>query len=372
VFSWPPGIPKASVVDPESSPPGTATSANWFSGPVDLGWPPQISLDSEEVELDVGNEPTSVEEDSLVDVTVPPSFQTVACSVAPEDISELLHEVPSTQPRRRQTSESQEQPPELLGPKDAEVEVVMLTPLCQQPPPRPWLQAGVLPSFGESGTMPGHPAHQPARIMGYRYRTRAAPSPCTLVETAQSPPVAQYRVPMPPLQASPLASSRPPILDIKEPLNSLLWTGQFEQKEAEAAAQAAAPTDILLESSMDGRQHPLTSPSTSVLHCGVGCVPRSVQYLSWTVTAHCPVALAGQLTCYGKPPNISRRPCLCERPSSSLPSKLVHLQSSCLPSEIHIVLSCQDSLLTCLDTCKLYLFSQTTAILHFINICNIS
>jgi len=39
VFSWPLGFPKASVVDPESSRPGTATSANWFSGPDDLGWP---------------------------------------------------------------------------------------------------------------------------------------------------------------------------------------------------------------------------------------------------------------------------------------------------------------------------------------------
>jgi len=101
--------------------------------------PPQISLDSEEVELDAGDEPTSVEEDSLVDVTVPPSFQMVACSVALEDISELLHEVPSTQPRCRRTSESQEQPAELLRPKDAEVEVVLPTPLCQQPLPCPWL-----------------------------------------------------------------------------------------------------------------------------------------------------------------------------------------------------------------------------------------
>jgi len=61
-----------------------------------------------------------------------------------------------------------------------------------------------------------------------------------------------------------------------------------------------------------------------------------------------------------------------ERPSSPLPSKLVHLQSSCLPLEIHIVPPCQDSVLPCLDTCKLHLSSQTIAIFHFINICNIS
>jgi len=151
VFSWPPGFLKMGVVDPESSWPGTATSADWFSGLDDLSWPPQISLDSEKVELDAGDEPTSVEEDSFVDVTVPPLFQTVACSIVLEDISELLREVPSTQSRRRRTSESQEQPPELLGSKDAEVEVLLPTPLCQQPPPRPWLQAEVLSSFGESG-----------------------------------------------------------------------------------------------------------------------------------------------------------------------------------------------------------------------------
>jgi len=167
MFNRPPGFPKAGVVDPGSSWPITATSADWFSGPDDLSWPPQISLDSEEVELGAGDEPTSVEEDLLVDVTVPPSFQTVACSVALEDISELLHQVPSMQPRRRRTSGSQEQPPELLRPKDAEVDVVLPTPLCQQPPPRPWLQAEVLLSFGESGG----PclvalAHQTARIMG--------------------------------------------------------------------------------------------------------------------------------------------------------------------------------------------------------------
>jgi len=182
------------VVDPESSRPGTATSSDWFSGPDDRSWPPQISLDSKEVELDDGDKPTSVEEDSLVDITVPPSFQTVACSVALEDISKLLLEVPSSQPRRRRTCESQEQPPELLGPKDAEVEVVL-------PPPCPWLQAEVLSSFGEFGGTNGPclvaPAHQLARIMGYR--TPAAPSPCTSVDMVQSPPVAQYRVPTPPL-----------------------------------------------------------------------------------------------------------------------------------------------------------------------------
>ena len=121
------------------------------------------------------------------------------------------------------------------------------SPLCQQPPPRHWLQADVLPSFGESeGPCLVAPSHQPARIMGYR--TAAAPSPCTLVETALSPLVSQYRVLMPPLYASPLGSSSPPVFDIKKPLNSLLWAERVQQKEAEAAAQATAPADVLLES----------------------------------------------------------------------------------------------------------------------------
>jgi len=45
-------------------------------------------------------------------------------------------------------------------------------------------------------------------------------------------------------------------LDIKEPLNLLLWAEQVEQKEAEAAAQAIAPADILPESLMDGQMLP--------------------------------------------------------------------------------------------------------------------
>ena len=173
--------------------------------------------------------------------------------------------------------------------------------------------------------MPGCPCSPTGTHQGYRYLTRAASSPCTLVETAQSPPVAQYRVPTPPLQASPLVSSSPPVLDIKEPLNLLLWMGRFEQKAAEAAAQAAAPTDILPGSSTDGQMLPSThADQPANLHPA-----RSVQYPSWTVTAHCPVTLAGQLTCYGQASkHIKKIMSLLEWPSSPLPSKLVHLQSS--------------------------------------------
>jgi len=65
MFSRPPGFPKVGVVDPECSRPGTPTSADWFSGPDDRGWPPQMSLDSEEVELDDGNKPRPCEQTHL-------------------------------------------------------------------------------------------------------------------------------------------------------------------------------------------------------------------------------------------------------------------------------------------------------------------
>ena len=117
----------------------------------------------------------------------------MACSVALEDICKLLREVLSTQPLRRRTSESQEQPPELPGPKDAEVEVVLPTPLCQQPPPRPWLQAEVLPSFGESGDHAWSPMltnrHASWGIVPQRLHRPAFDGDGA---------VAQYRVPTPP------------------------------------------------------------------------------------------------------------------------------------------------------------------------------
>ena len=69
------------------------------SGPDDLGWPPQIILDAEEAMPDADVEPTSGKENSNTDVAVAPSFETVACSMALEDISQLPREVPSTQPR---------------------------------------------------------------------------------------------------------------------------------------------------------------------------------------------------------------------------------------------------------------------------------
>jgi len=54
-------------------------------------------------------------------------------------------------------------------------------------------------------------------------------------------------------------------LDVKEPLNSLLWVEQVEQKEAEAAAQATAPADVLPESLMDGQMLPST-PADQPIH----------------------------------------------------------------------------------------------------------
>jgi len=87
------------------------------------------------------------------------------------------------------------------------------------------------------------------------------------METVQSPPVAQYHVQTPPLWANLLWSSSPPVLDIKEPLNSLLWAERVEQKEAEAAAHATAPADVLPESSIDGQMLPSTPADQRVDLC---------------------------------------------------------------------------------------------------------
>jgi len=160
------------VVNPESSWPGTATSVDWFSGPDDLSWPPRISLDSEEVELDAGDEPTSVEEDSLVDVTVPPSFQMVACSVALEDISKLLLEVPSTQPRRRRTVSLRSSLLSSWGPRTQRSRLCCqhccasshhLDPGCRQKCCRP------LVSLGDQWTMPGRPCSPTGTHHGVSY-----------------------------------------------------------------------------------------------------------------------------------------------------------------------------------------------------------
>jgi len=118
------------------------------------------------------------------------------------------------QPQRQSTPEPQEQSPELLGSIDAEVEVVLPTLLCQQTPPRPWLQVEVPPLFGESGRPRlVTPAHQAVHLTGYH--TLAAPLPSTSVETAQSPAVVQYNVPSP-LQ-------EPSLLDLEGLPSSLSW-----------------------------------------------------------------------------------------------------------------------------------------------------
>jgi len=129
--------------------------------------------------------------------------------------------------------------------------------------------------------MPGRPCSPNGTHHGYR--TPAAPSPCTSVETEQSPPVAQYRVPTPPLWANPLWSSSPPILDMKEPLNLLLLAERVEQKEAEAAALATAPADVLPESSIDGQMLPSTPADHPIDLCPA--------LRGWTCPRQCAVSV---------------------------------------------------------------------------------
>ena len=136
-------------------------------------------------------------------------------------------------------------------------------------------------SLGTNGPCLVAPAHQLARIMGYR--TPAAPLPCTLVEMVQSHPVARYHVPTPPLWANPLWCSSPPVLDIKEPLNSLLWAERVEKKEAEAAAHATAPADVLPESSIDG-QTLLSTPADQL-------IDLCLALRGWTCPRQCAVSV---------------------------------------------------------------------------------
>ena len=59
----------------------------------------------------------------------------------------------------------------------------------------------------------------------------------------------------------------PRALDINEPLNSLLWAERVEQKEAEAAARATAPADVLPVSSIDGQMLPSTPADQPIDLC---------------------------------------------------------------------------------------------------------
>jgi len=86
--------------------------------------------------------------------------------MALEDISQLLRKVPSTQPRRRSTPESQQQPPELLGPIDAEVEVELPAPLCLQLAHVPGCRSRCHPDLSGKRTTLG----RPCRISGAPHR----------------------------------------------------------------------------------------------------------------------------------------------------------------------------------------------------------
>jgi len=90
-----------------------------------------------------------------------------------------------------------------------------------------------------------------------------------------------------------------------------------------------------------------------------GYPPRGAAGISSTagLNPQLPIRALARLTRHGQAfKHIKKTLSSLERPGSPLLSKLVHLQSSCLPSEIHIVCPCQDSVLPCLDTCKLHLF----------------
>ena len=110
-----------------------------------------------------------------------------------EEISVLLCEIPSSQPRRSPTPESRRSP-ELCESMDVETRMQLLAPLWLQPALRPWLRVKVLAlNLAESG-----------------------PWLCALtspVATAMRLPVvarqAQYRIPTPPLAIEPSGTLSP-------------------------------------------------------------------------------------------------------------------------------------------------------------------
>jgi len=150
---------------------------------------------------------------------------------------------------------------------------VLPTPLCQQPPPRPWLQAEVLPSFGESGgPCLSVPAHQPARIMGYHTQRFHRPAlqwrrhsrPWWLSTVCRRH---RYSLVLWGPQAHPSWTSRNP---------SICFCGRSElsgRKQRQLPRPLLTSCQSLRWMARCCRQHPLTSPSTFVWHCGVGTYP---------------------------------------------------------------------------------------------------
>jgi len=191
VFSWPPGFPNACVIDPESSWLGIATSGDWFSGPDDLGWP----LSSVWI----------LRRSSWTLATSPPLLRRTRSSTSSYHCRSRRWPAawhcktsPNSCMRCPHTANCIDGPLSLRssllsfrGPRMQRSRLFChhccasshhLVPGCRQKCCRPLVSLVA-------------PAHQPTRTMGYR--TPAAPSPCTSVEMAQSPPVAQYRVPTP-------------------------------------------------------------------------------------------------------------------------------------------------------------------------------
>ena len=66
-----------------------------------------------------------------------PSKRSLAAWPSETSHNFFLYEVPLMQPRRQSTQETHKQLPELLVSIDADVEVELLTPLCQQTTPIP-------------------------------------------------------------------------------------------------------------------------------------------------------------------------------------------------------------------------------------------
>jgi len=102
---------------------------NLFLGDA-VGQPNIIVVDLADDIVDTSIDSTSCDWESDADVQAPPILEKVAADMAVEEISALLHKVPSTQPQHSET-------PEVSGSIGALAPVELVPPLCVWCPPWP-------------------------------------------------------------------------------------------------------------------------------------------------------------------------------------------------------------------------------------------
>jgi len=212
---------------------------------------PRITLDPDTASK-LGDFSTLVVAASPPHGIVSPSFGTVTTDVAMEDISQVLRDVPSTQPHHPLSQE----PGELLGSFDPNSQVVLPTLRSQQAvPPRPWISSTVGPPFF---ACPGRdtrvlvPVRQPALVV-------EPTAPVAQTVMSSQPPVSQ--------------SSESASQEENPPLDTALsWVERVDWEEQEQMALATSPVTIPREDTQDGQGLLVTQP----------CPPMDPHFVRWT------------------------------------------------------------------------------------------